>query len=73
MASRTPKRKKAQRLLPGELPDPPVRPDADLRDVPIPVDAFIKLAMSEFGVTREEASRMVHECLARRHGAKGNA
>jgi hypothetical protein len=55
------------------LPKPPVPPDCDLRDVPIPANLFIEMAMSQFGITREEASALVYETIARRHGAKGNA
>jgi hypothetical protein len=52
---------------------PPVPPDLDLRDVPIPVDAFIELAMQQFGLDRETATSMVLESVAKRYGAKGVA
>jgi hypothetical protein len=55
------------------LPPPPVPPDLDLRDVPIPVDAFIEMAMKQFGVDRETATSMVLEVVAARYGAKGVA
>lgn len=57
----------------SDLRPPPLPPDVDLRDVPIPADAFIEIAMSQFGISREEASKLVHEAIARHHGAKGNA
>jgi hypothetical protein len=66
-------REKAKEAIRATLPKPPVPPDCDLRDVPIPVDFFIEMAVSQFGITREEASAFIHEYIAKKHGAKGNA
>lgn len=63
--------RRAQNLT--DAPPPPVPPDVDLRNVPIPISAFIKLAMSEFGVSRHEANKLASDAMARRCGAKGNA
>lgn len=50
-----------------KLPEPLVPPDVDLRDVPVPIEAFIELAMKEFGVSRKKAEEMVLE-VARKNG-----
>lgn len=57
----------------ADLPPPLVPPDVDLRDVPFPIPAFIELAMSQWGISREEATRLVLETVAEHHGAKGTA
>ncbi len=69
------KRKKAnaKSVAPKVLPEPLIPADVDLRDVPIPVDLFVEMAMSQFGIGRDEATKLVLETIARRHGAKGNA
>lgn len=56
-----------------KLPPPLVPAGVDLRDTPLPVEAFIQMAIDQFGISRDEASRLVHETIARRHGAQGNA
>lgn len=38
---------------------PPVPPNVDLRDAPIPWEAFTELAMKQFGIGREEADRLI--------------
>jgi hypothetical protein len=70
-----PKRRNKRQKAPTSdgLPPPPVPPDADLRDVPIPISAFIELAMSQFGMGRDEATKLVLGAVAQRYGAKGNA
>lgn len=68
-----PKKKNSKVASSSELPSPPVPPEVDLRDVPLPVETFIKMAMDQFGMSRDEASKLVHETLAQHHGAKGNA
>jgi hypothetical protein len=55
-----------------ELPDPLVPAEVDLRDVPIPLDAFIELAMSQFGMTREDAEAHIRE-ICRLRGYKTSA
>jgi hypothetical protein len=55
------------------LPSPPVSADADVRDVPIPANDFIALAMAQFGLSQEEASKLVHKAIAQHHDAEGNA
>ncbi len=62
-----------KRLFLGNPSKPPIPPDVDLRDTPIPIDRFIEMAMSEFGMDRETATKLVLETVAERHGAKGNA
>lgn len=68
-------RKSVSQVKPGyeDLPAPPIPPDVDLRDVPPPIDLFIEMAMAQFGVSREEATKMVLEVQASTHGVKGNA
>lgn len=56
-----------------KLPPPLVPSYVDLRDMPPPVDLFIDMAMAQFHLPREEASRLVHETIAQKHEAKGNA
>lgn len=70
------KRKRARAKAAGDLghlPPPPISPEVDLRDVPIPVDAFIDLAVQQWGIDREEAAKFVLEQVARMNDAKGNA
>jgi hypothetical protein len=43
------------------LPAPLVPSDVDLRGEPVPWDAFIDLAMKQFGVSRKEATELVEE------------
>ena len=68
-------RKSQSRVKPGyeHRPAPPIPPDVDLRDVPPPIDLFIEMAMAQFGVSREEATKLMLEVQASIHGAKGNA
>jgi len=54
-----PKQKKRLKRLPTPL----VPAHVDLRDVPIPTEVFIELAMEHFGVSREKAERLISETL----------
>ena len=44
-----------------QLPAPLVPAEVDLRGTPLPVDAFVELAMQTFGVDRETARRAVFD------------
>lgn len=70
------KAKRGEELTPEEmalLPPPPVPRGFDLRDVPVPTEFLVEMAMKEFGVSREEAVATMLEVQAHKHGAKGNA
>lgn len=40
-------------------PPPMVPPEVDVSDMPLPREAFIRLAMEEFGVSLQEATELV--------------
>lgn len=48
-----------------DLPEPLVPSEVDLRDVPVPIAAFVELAMQELGMDRETAEREVRAAAAR--------
>lgn len=50
----------------GDLPEPLVPADVDLRDVPMPRDILVKLAMQTFGVTEREADDFIQRFFAER-------
>jgi hypothetical protein len=46
------------------LPDPLVPADVDLRDTPVPLGLFVRLAVDQFGVNQSEAEAMVRAWAA---------
>jgi len=42
-----------------DLPEPLVPPEVDLRGLPLPLAAFVEMAMVQFGLDRETAERMI--------------
>lgn len=50
----------------NHLPPPPIAADVDLRGSAIPVAVFVDLAMKQFGVTADEAERLVLDVAASR-------
>lgn len=47
------------------FPPPPIPPDIDLRDMPIPRDFFARLAVETFGISYAVALRMTNEAADR--------
>lgn len=45
-------------------PEPLVPPEVDVRDVALPLAAFVELAMQTFGMDRETAERLVRSAAA---------
>lgn len=48
----------------SKLPEPMVPADCDLRDVPVPKDMLVRMAMANFGMSRRKARQLVDEVLA---------
>lgn len=48
-----------------DLPAPLVPSDVDVSDMPPPREAFVKLAMEQFGVSREDAEKQVDDAIAK--------
>jgi hypothetical protein len=54
-------------------PPPLVPPEIDLRNVPIPREAFARLAVAEFGIDIEVARDFINEAADRVEGKRPSA